>query len=121
MIQPDIISRIQNVFNSKYVKDLILHAHELGYRDSNPLNSPSIMGFEPESLGSQNIWVTVQTKKPEVAVADYHVWIRPLSHKVMVGTGYGKTEFISIQGAADRFAGGEFDDEEVLDDTKAWE
>lgn len=85
MVNQSFIQSIQQVFNKEYISAMVHRLQKAGHSDSNPFNNKVDLGLTMTDYTMRDIMVTVQTKKPTHVLAEYHVWIRPLSKEVYLG------------------------------------
>ena len=85
MLNQNYIQTIQQTFNKGYNGRLVTKLEKAGHNDSNPFNNTIHLGLVISDYTLRDVFLSVQTKKPDNVVGEYHIWVRPLSKEVFLG------------------------------------
>ena len=106
-------------YTKEHVNALVMHLKRMGHSDAKPfIDNVLVSAPVPEHIPIRAV-VQVQTKAPAQKLADYHIWIRPLSGHVMLMTEDGPMDIDVVYGILNGSEG--IPSAAVIDDTNTWE
>ena len=119
MINQNFIQSIQQTFNKTYNGKMVDRLQKAGHSDTNPFNGKIHLGLYIPDYTMRDVFLTVQTKKPDNVIGEYHVWVRPLSKEVYLGMPDNTFKHVDEVYALVN-GSGMLLPATIIDDTKSW-